>query len=77
MSFDEYLYFIALIGCLVLFYFRGRLQNQSIRTKILSVLSMVIISIVPIVNIVAFVVILFDWFFESQDEKELTKKRPF
>mgnify|MGYP000870390703 CR=1 FL=1 len=63
MSFDEYLYFIALIGCLVLFYFRGRLQNQSIRTKTLSVLSMVIISIVPIVNIVAFVVILFDWFF--------------
>lgn len=77
MSFDEYLYFIALIGCLVLFYFRGRLQNQSIKTKILSVLPMVIISIVPIINIVAFVVMLFDWFFESRDEKELTKKRPF
>lgn len=77
MSFDEYLYFIALIGCLVLFYFRGRIQNQSTRTKILSVLSMVIISIVPIVNIIAFVVVLFDWFFELQDEKELTKKRPF
>lgn len=77
MSFDEYLYFTALIGCLVMFFFRGKLQTQTTKTKILSILSMVMIALIPIVNIIAFIIMLFDWFFEFQDEKELTKKRPF
>jgi hypothetical protein len=66
-----------MIGCIILFFFRGRLQLHSTKTKILSILSMIIIALIPIINIIAFVIILFDWFFEAQDEKELTKKRPF
>lgn len=77
MSFDQYLYFVALIGCLVMFFFRGKLQTHTIKSKTLSILSMGIIALIPIINIVAFIIMLFDWFFETQDEKELTKKRPF
>lgn len=78
MSFNDILYFVSLVGCIIILIFRGRIHNNSFKTKLLSAIAILIISAIPYINSLVLILLTMDWLAESYQFKELTKKkRPF
>jgi hypothetical protein len=79
MNFNDILYLISLVGCIVLLLFRGRIRDNSLKTKLLSVISILIISIIPYINTIVLIMLILDWFTDMYDYRDLNKKkkRPF
>lgn len=78
MSFVEMLYLISLFGCIALLCFRGQLQMQTAMTKVLSILTTIIISLIPGINTIVLIMLILDWMADSYQYKlAYKKKRPF
>ncbi len=84
MSIVDYIYFISLIGCLFIFAFRIGLPTAKPKTVILiimNIISIILLSTLPVINTVVFIILVYEWIKEHYDYKELNtpvkKKRPF